>query len=530
MPRSTTADEDLEVTPPRPTERTVVFGYLLAVVVGFVVFQTANMVWSGQVVSRFRLGFVLVLYSIGIIPLWIACAIPFAVVRHICGPQRLASSWVATALGALTGLVAIPCTIEVRRFFDFEGVSPPYAADLLLTIWRHGVLHALGGAAAGLTYSLVEFPGARRTLPQGEGPGMVTGRARARRGIVLLAAMIAIAATVPLPKWWWSPHVTHSLSTSRVTFLREWSAPGESRFVGWLPNGRGIVSLYQGAIAVDDDHGRRVSDREFAAMNLSGMVSGGQDVVIPADYSRKTAFTVFDLVRGIVVHEEPDPAPGPGVAGSAVRLAMTPDGSRLAVAYFGPRKVQGVRVYDPRDWRLVSTMDTVPARAGTLVIAISQNGRLLAFDSGIEVVIADVTTGKTIRALKINPHMLAFSPQGDRVAVQSPDRDAIDIIRVADGATIASYKVPTHWMGGNYKERSMWFGKMLVWDPFNRFVAFDDGGANVILWNPAKSQGDFAALQVRPENIHAAVSPDGTRLVVGNGDAVSLFRLDPAPK
>lgn len=520
----------MQMTPPRPTERTVIFGYLLAVVAGFAVFQTADMIWTGDVVSRFRLGFFLILHAIAIIPLWIACAVPFAIVRHICGPQRLASPWVATGFGALTGLVAMPFAIEVRRLFDFEGISPPYAVDLVQTIGQHGALAALAGASAGLTYWIVEFSRPIWTLPQAEGLENGTGHARSRRAVTILAAAVAIAALVPLARWWWSPHVTQNLSTTRVTYLREWSTPSWVRFVGWLPSEPGVVSLYQGAIAVDDDHGRPVSEHAFTEMGLSGTVSGGQYIVIPALYSRSTAFSVFDLSRGAVVHEEPDPAPGAGSPGGAVRLAMTPDGARLAVAYFGPRKGQGVRVYDARDWRLVSTMDAVPAGAGAITVAISQDGRLLAFGSGIEFVIADATTGKTIRTLKVSSEMLAFSPQDDRIAVQSPNRDTIDIIRIADGTTVASYKLPTHWFDAAHRTRSLWFGHTLVWDRLDRFVAFDDGGASVVLWNSAKAADDSVSLELRPGNSHVAVSPDGTRLAVGNGDAVSLFQLDPVPK
>ena len=56
---------------PRSVERTVLLGYLVGTSLAYIVFQVASMIWSGDIISRFRLGIAGVLLAIALIPLWI---------------------------------------------------------------------------------------------------------------------------------------------------------------------------------------------------------------------------------------------------------------------------------------------------------------------------------------------------------------------------------------------------------------------------------------------------------------------------
>ncbi len=480
------------------------------------------MVWSGSIISRFHLGFAGALIAIALIPLWIAVAIPFAVVRKLSGSRGFSSPWRAIVWGSITGLSAIPFGVGMSRIADFEESYPQFGTDLTQTAEYHWPFYALAGAIAGLVYWAIEFspgPSTLIALITDTSPIYRTKGLISRRVGAVIAGVAAVGILLPIAQWWWSPHISQTSpgAGAEVTFIREWSTRDWVGFVAWSQNPSRLTSLSGGAIAVQNERGGQEWEKKFPNIKAWGAAANDREIIVPDDLNSHAAFSAINLETGEVVHQEPDPVPGAGgLAGAAVKLAMSPDGSRLAVAYDTPRPRQPVSVLDTSDWHRLSTMDAVPqGYFGSQAVSFSNDGSLLAFGTGQNLVIADAHSGQTLHSIDIWPLSIAFSPGNDMVAVETGgSMKSIEIFRVADGMRLASH--PRGTISGT---------RALVWDPLGRFIGFVDGDDTVRLWNPFTADGHDVILHVRPSPGYLALSPDAHCLAVGNGDFISLFQL-----
>ena len=505
----------------RSVERTVLLGYLVATSLAYIVFQVASMIWSGDIISRFRLGIAGVLLAIALIPLWIAVAIPFAVVRKLSGSRGFSSPWRATFWGSVTGLLTLPFGVEMSRIFDFEGSYPPFGTDLTRTIEYHWPFYALAGAIAGLVYWAIEFssgPSRLIALISDTRPIYRTKGRISRRVGAAIAGIAVLGILLPIARWWWSPHISTSPSTRvEVTFIREWPTKGWVGFVGWSQYPSRLTSLSGGVIAVQNERGRPEWEKKFPNIKAWDAATNDREIVVPDDSNSLAAFSAIDLKTGEVLHQEADPTPGAGgLVGTAVKLAMSPDGSRLAVAYGTPRPGQPVSLYDTHDWHRLSTMEAVPqGQLGSQAIAFSNDGRLLAFDTGRDLVIADAQSGRTLHSIAVSAISVAFSPGSDMAAVETAGSvRSIEVFRIADGVKLAFH--PTDASLGS---------RALIWDSLGRFIGFINGADTIGLWDPSTADGSNVTLHVRPSPGYLAISSDARCLAVANGDFISLFQL-----
>src|SRR5262249_43063539 len=107
------------------------------------------------------------------------------------------------------------------------------------------------------------------------------------------------------------------------------------------------------------------------------------------------------------------PAPG---------MAFTPDGKTLAFAakdYQKDEPVRSLKFLDVASGKETRKIE-VPKGAGVSSVAITQDGRLLAYGAGKTVHVRAADTGKEIHKITAadSVHVLVFSPDGKTLAVR----------------------------------------------------------------------------------------------------------------
>jgi hypothetical protein len=202
-------------------------------------------------------------------------------------------------------------------------------------------LFALAGAVGGLIYWLVAFsaaPGGTPRLPTDASPLGGGGGWRLRRRAAVLVAVVAVAAGVTVADGWWQRRIVRSPDAGlpRVAFEREWRTRGWLGLLAWSSDGAEVVSLSGNGpwlAAWDPAGGSHRERKEPRVAALLQTVGDARIVATPA-FGSRDAFVAFDAATGEVLHHEPDPAPGsPGLPGPAVALALSADGTTLAVGY-----------------------------------------------------------------------------------------------------------------------------------------------------------------------------------------------------
>jgi hypothetical protein len=512
-----------------PSERTMLLGYMIGAPAGYLVALSIQFLWHGYSSTNSTTRDLTALQAMLMVPvIWIATAIPFIVVRKMSGPRCFASPGRAVISGLIIAFLDLPLITVASRPFDIEGTLPPFPQQIMEIIFSHSQFIASAGAISGLSYWMVEFA----SFPRIKGflidprPLRGTGGWVSRRAGLAGAALLSLAACVEVIHWRWQPAIQQSSATPNVTFLREWrSKEGQTYFLTWSSDQRRLTSLGGTKLTVQNQAGATLSEIAVPGLNAWGVVADDRHIVAPASTSDPsgTAFTVIDLATGELAFREFDPVPGgPGLAHATVKLAMSADGSRLAVGYQPARANQPVMIYDTRTWRRVLTIDEAGDPVmGTSAIALSSDGARVAFGKRFDLIIADSQTGAAILKIPGRPEVLAFNTAGDQIVAEmtafTPARTVVStlkVYRVADGTEVASHGPAAH----------------LVWDPKGRFIAFTTDWNQIGLWNHNLPAAPDTMIEVPPPTGPVAISRDGGCLAAVTGDAISFFRIGDDPE
>lgn len=261
-------------------------------------------------------------------------------------------------------------------------------------------------------------------------------------------------------------------------------------------------------------------------------VAGDRQLVAPAMYSSNAlAFSVFDLQSGEIVREIAGPAPdGKRSVNRAFRLVSLPDQQSLAVAFQGDRRP--VALYSTHDWsKLADLPDASKAGLAPRAVASTSDGRFLAVVRGATAFIYEIASKQIVQKIGPTfesgyglPHQVALSPDGSMVAlalkriffkstgaIATTDEDAVGIFSTRNSSRLASRD---HVFSVNG----------LAWSPNGGFLAFTSGRNTVHLWDVLKSSPN----ERTRESNHAralALSPDGLRAAVSDGENVRIFRI-----
>ena len=102
---------------------------------------------------------------------------------------------------------------------------------------------------------------------------------------------------------------------------------------------------------------------------------------------------------------------------------------------------------------------------------------------------------------------------------------AIRIFRLSDGTQIASRAAFSHGPDCSVNQDDCGLNTPILWAPNERFLIFPDGYHMIRLWSPFAEAGEDATIKTRYFERGIALSPDGDRLAISNGNFVSVFRI-----
>ena len=512
----------------RSRERTIVVGYLVSTALVCLVFIVVALELERRFASNLL---TLLLVTVFIFTAWATTLLPFVMVRCFVGARSFSSPLRAAIAGCLIGILAVPCGVTIFGVFDPELSARSFVSDLAAGVATHGSLFAGAGATGGLIYWLIEFsrvPSAINMLLHNRQPVRWTRSLLSTRLIVVAAAIPVFVAAVQITQWWWRPHVFRSATADvpSIVLSSEWQTRGNPSRIEWSGDGLRLIS-FSGYLwmRVQDLTGRLELNHVLPNTAAFYDILDQHRVIMPGDTRAGIAFSVNDVVTNEVSFSEKDPAPdAPGTANNAVHFALSGDKSLLAVGYGFPRSDQPISLYRTHDWRKLATID-VPADAPTGVgkLKLSPDGKTLAFAGSHGLVVVDVHSGSVIRILPIQSADFAFSPSGGLLAVATLGAitvkehlasSGMHIFRLVDGVEVAS-SPPADGPYLSY----------IRWDPLGRFLVFADDVNVVHVWNPFSKTPAEASIQLTKFSGGIALSPDGRKLAVGNGDLIDIFQI-----
>src|SRR6185437_6135688 len=378
-------------------------------------------------------------------------------------------------------------------------------------------------------------------------------RVKACRWVLYLCTTLATAAIVTVTalcvyaNWKpWHPEVSWSSSTRlpKISLATEWQTKEPSGFISWSPDETKILTLSSygdGLMVVHDPAGHVEHQREFpglASPFSPYFASNGKQIILAGEIKAGVAFSVFDIASGRTVFQEPLLQPNEPGLGEA-ELTLSRNGSVLAAVH---GRINGyaalkrpISVYDTRTWQKLSTIELpiAPSEVGRL--ALSDDGGRLAFWSSGKFFVVDARTGQpiTVTALPVQrPTFIALSPDSSMAAVAEADTSppyfaakAIRIFRLSDGTQIASRAAFSHGPDCSENQDDCGLNTPILWAPNERFLIFPDGYHMIRLWSPFAEAGEDATIKTRYFERGIALSPDGDRLAISNGNFVSVFRI-----
>ncbi|HEY1980865.1 MAG TPA: WD40 repeat domain-containing protein [Xanthobacteraceae bacterium] len=357
---------------------------------------------------------------------------------------------------------------------------------------------------------------------------------------LVTAAIVTIAGLSVLDYWKpWHPEVAWSPATGlpKIAFANEWQARIPSGYVSWSPDGRKILTLssYSDWLTVRDPAGRLEQERQYPSLPSPYsryFASNAQEIFFSGNNKTDLAFSVVDIASGRTVFQEHALQPNkPGR--DAVTFAPSPDGSVLAAAH---DNIPGhpISLYETKTWQKLSTIEAPAAQDGMGRLVFSADGSRLAFVSSGKFFVVDARTGQSVSTIQIPARAGAFalSPDNTMVAVETIGSNqsglmpnGIGIFRLSDGVQIASH-APSY-PGPNCPENreDCALSSPILWAPTGRCLIFPDGYHRIRIWNPFSGNGEDATIQTRYFEGAIALSPDGNRLAISNGDFVSVFDM-----
>jgi WD40 repeat protein/beta-lactamase regulating signal transducer with metallopeptidase domain len=186
--------------------------------------------------------------------------------------------------------------------------------------------------------------------------------------------------------------------------------------------------------------------------------------------------------NGIVLILGNDDTPPPG-------MAFTPDGKTLVAAATDYKKDE--EIHSVKFWEIATGKETrriaVPDNAGVASVAVTPDGKVLAYGAGNVVHLCDTDTGKELRSLKNgNALSLAFTPDSKKLAVRNRNR-------------------------------------VRLWETESGKELYQLAGGEV------RAAGGILALPggfTGPEGRAVAISPDGKQLASAAGSSVRLWETD----
>jgi WD40 repeat protein len=182
----------------------------------------------------------------------------------------------------------------------------------------------------------------------------------------------------------------------------------------FLPGGNELLSVGHESARIWDTHQRRVLRSFDLPRSLQGVAL--HDRFLAASSGESPGVALIDLDTGRTVKRLAEP----GL--SALALAFSPDGGRLAVSSVGGKgdEARRITVWDVDAARPLRRLDAGPD--DTYVVAFSTDGTLLAAGQGQvdlgEVTVWDVGTGRVVRKWRAHAdriHALAFAADDRRI-------------------------------------------------------------------------------------------------------------------
>jgi WD40 repeat protein len=274
-----------------------------------------------------------------------------------------------------------------------------------------------------------------------------------------------------------------------------------------------------GAVAYSPDGRRLVATTNSGKAFLWNVASGKLERTFPLGGSTSVAYRpdgrqiAFGEFNGIQVVNADDGT----VAWRAEQtdwvsgLTYTPDGSRLVV-----KAGRQTRIYDAAAGGLQKTFTKANLQGSGL--AVSPDGRRVA-SCGVPSQIFDIETGQTIRGEVVGAFGVAYSPDGDRLALVANDGDTLSVdLRVvaADSGRIIA-------RGRAHNE----FGGAIAFSPDGAYVATVGNDNTTRLWDPATGKEVRRFQGGSRWNNCLAFSPDGRSLAVGTGgQTVEVWPVD----
>jgi hypothetical protein len=354
------------------------------------------------------------------------------------------------------------------------------------------------------------------------------------RLILMMILLSTVALATQPPKE--SPHGDAAIPKIQLT--SQWKTKGHPYFVSWSNDASRIVSVsgYGKWLTVQDDKGHIDTESNIPIPYTYHLVVNSHEILMVGNTESNIAFYVTDLSTGNIIFQEPLPSKSErGSAQQSVHFALSQDGALLAVAYSAFSPGQPISFFDTKDWRKLSTVEVpVAGKGGVGTLAFSRDGTMLGFAINGGLVVMEVKSGETIKKIMVQPSDFAFSPDGTMLAIQLQASSEINpgvytslgtqIFRLSDGVRIASHARPA--VGPNCKDtgEDCGWSSHVLWDVKSRFVAFVEGNDTLRFWNPFDNSANDTKIEV-PNFSDMALSFDGTRLAVANGDNISVFKI-----
>jgi WD40 repeat protein len=378
-------------------------------------------------------------------------------------------------------------------------------------------------------------------------------RVKACRWVLYLCTTLATAAIVTVTalcvyaNWTpWHPEVSWSSAATlpKISLATEWQAQEPSGFISWSPDGTKLLTLpsdYSGRLVVQDPAGRVEQERKIPGLPSPFspyFASNGKEIILAGEIKTGVAFSVVDIASGRTVFQAPLLQPNdPGLA--EAELTLSRDGSVLAAVHGQinghPVLEHPISLYDTRTWQKLSSIELPVAPSGVGRLVLSADGSRLAFWSSGKFFVVDARTGQpiTITALPVQgPTFIALSPDSSMAAVAEADASppyfaakAIRIFRLSDGTQVASRAGFSHGPDCSENQDDCGLNTPILWAPNGRFLIFPDAYHMIRLWNPFAEVGEDATIKIRYFERGMALSPNGDRLAISNGNFVSVFRI-----